>query len=1015
MAFQHIRIKNTNVAGKVPTSGQIDVAELCVNLQDHKLYSKDVDGNIFELGGAGEIPSGGTDDRPTTPTPGDLYFDTTLNQLLYWDGSAWVPITGEPIDGEGYVKVSGDNMTGALTIGPDGGPAVITLATDGDITGGTYDQSSNTTAGYELTNTGILKVQRPASEGNNSVYKTIRVLAGTEENASISADGSAEFSGKLTIDSDSTTASQRLVQIISDEGSADSTKLSVFANGDVRIGDVNNETIELDASGEVKVSRFFNAETSTTGAYFCSSTDASNDGRAAFTSSSSVGRTFQVGFTGTTFIGGDIVGNDPNITLDASGSINLRNRIKLFPNDGTRTITIEGDADGAGAGATLRVLGGNSTNARGTISLVCVDTTQAANRGEAFRIGTVSNPTNAQITHDGEASFAGRITVGDFNASSSTSAGARIGLGSVQAQQAIETSGGNPTIVFRGLLQDQTTSQIFANGSASFAGSVATHGFNSTNGIATSPGVYINNDSAVSDQLNSALLVSNASGEETVDIKSDGSATFDGDVVSNARLKAYGGTNNNGGTDISAGSITVRQDGSGNDVFTIRRGSETPVVLRSDGSGEFEGKVTSASTVSGDAGTTLVTKDYVDANTGGTTGDLQAVCDVGSTTTTGATFGGKVYSGGNPDKGTETGAMLHNAGLLQACRSQGTQVVFQGYTEGNATPTSSILANGSANFADGVAANYISTSTTAGSFNYLSNKGEGADVNTAFADKNGTQSAKIYNNGSADFAGGNTQIASSGAVLINRIDASDRGVFVGKFQGTDTSTIFADGSASFSGAVDIGPFSAGTLGIRVTNSGTVYNLNNTANTYAYWIGDNLANDPVIALKFDGSADFAGDIVIGEHPTSGVRIYKNGVLSVRRPEKTAHGSLCSSSGANHYVLSGGTYDADSNQINTVEILKDGSASFAGGRALIDASTSKAQVKLENFDAATNGQGVNLDGGGSVRAQRPSSSGTADVFRGYQGNQKNVEILANGSASFSSTITAGGYSLANLQEL
>ena len=65
MAFQHIRIKNTNIAGKVPTLDKIDVAELCVNLQDHKLYSKDGDGNIFELGAAGDIPSGGTDERPT--------------------------------------------------------------------------------------------------------------------------------------------------------------------------------------------------------------------------------------------------------------------------------------------------------------------------------------------------------------------------------------------------------------------------------------------------------------------------------------------------------------------------------------------------------------------------------------------------------------------------------------------------------------------------------------------------------------------------------------------------------------------------------------------------------------------------------------------------------------------------------------------------------------------------------------------------------------------------------------
>ena len=132
MAFQHIRIKNTNVAGKVPGADKIDVAELCVNLQDHKLFSKDADGNIFELGakGGGEVPSGGSDDRPGSPSTGDLYFDTDLNQLLYWDGSGWVPITSDPPDGEGYVKISGDKMLGALSLGPDGGFDNIVLSPD---------------------------------------------------------------------------------------------------------------------------------------------------------------------------------------------------------------------------------------------------------------------------------------------------------------------------------------------------------------------------------------------------------------------------------------------------------------------------------------------------------------------------------------------------------------------------------------------------------------------------------------------------------------------------------------------------------------------------------------------------------------------------------------------------------------------------------------------------------------------------------------------------------------------
>ena len=93
MAFQHIRIKNTNVAGKVPGADKLDVAELCVNLKDHKLYSKDADGNIFELGKGGDAQVPGGDTPPGTGNEiGDLFFDTINNVLLYWDGSQWVPV-----------------------------------------------------------------------------------------------------------------------------------------------------------------------------------------------------------------------------------------------------------------------------------------------------------------------------------------------------------------------------------------------------------------------------------------------------------------------------------------------------------------------------------------------------------------------------------------------------------------------------------------------------------------------------------------------------------------------------------------------------------------------------------------------------------------------------------------------------------------------------------------------------------------------------------------------------------
>ena len=61
MAFQRIRIKNTNVSGKVPGADKLDVAELCINLQDRKLFSKGVDGTVFEVGGGeANVPGGDT-------------------------------------------------------------------------------------------------------------------------------------------------------------------------------------------------------------------------------------------------------------------------------------------------------------------------------------------------------------------------------------------------------------------------------------------------------------------------------------------------------------------------------------------------------------------------------------------------------------------------------------------------------------------------------------------------------------------------------------------------------------------------------------------------------------------------------------------------------------------------------------------------------------------------------------------------------------------------------------------
>lgn len=46
-----IQIKRSSTAAAIPTAGQLAVGELAVNLLDRKLFSKNADGDVFQLGG----------------------------------------------------------------------------------------------------------------------------------------------------------------------------------------------------------------------------------------------------------------------------------------------------------------------------------------------------------------------------------------------------------------------------------------------------------------------------------------------------------------------------------------------------------------------------------------------------------------------------------------------------------------------------------------------------------------------------------------------------------------------------------------------------------------------------------------------------------------------------------------------------------------------------------------------------------------------------------------------------
>jgi hypothetical protein len=80
-----ILIKKSVTSGSAPVSGDIDAAELAINLADRKIYTKDNGGAIITLDGAYVDST-----APANPAEGDLWYDTANNLLKAHNGSAFV-------------------------------------------------------------------------------------------------------------------------------------------------------------------------------------------------------------------------------------------------------------------------------------------------------------------------------------------------------------------------------------------------------------------------------------------------------------------------------------------------------------------------------------------------------------------------------------------------------------------------------------------------------------------------------------------------------------------------------------------------------------------------------------------------------------------------------------------------------------------------------------------------------------------------------------------------------------
>ena len=231
-----IKIKNSNVAGRVPAAGDLEVAELGINLQDKKLYSKDAAGSIFEIGAAGDLPSGSIPPNSGNNV-GDLFYNTKAGEegLYYWDGSSWILVSSEPADGEGYVKVSGDTMTGALILpsGTAAAPALGVGSTDNGVYSPGTDQVAISTNG-----TGRLFVD---GDGNVGVGMTPVDVAGF--NSIQLADTNGTYLDFYT----SATQQARIISLPND------LRINQITSGTLGLWTNNQERLRITSDGKVGV------------------------------------------------------------------------------------------------------------------------------------------------------------------------------------------------------------------------------------------------------------------------------------------------------------------------------------------------------------------------------------------------------------------------------------------------------------------------------------------------------------------------------------------------------------------------------------------------------------------------------------------------------------------------------------------------------------------------------------------------------------------------------------------
>jgi hypothetical protein len=739
-----ITIKNSSVAGKVPDVDSIQVAELALNLADKKLYSKNASDEVFEVNSV--VNSGDT--LPGSGTnPGDLFWDTDDETLYYWDGTQWQAIaSGSAVEGE-YLKLTGGDLTGDLTLNTD----KITLdATAGSITAAGKVESgfdNNTSEGVRLDPAGIVNVRRDSETSTAIGVFSGGVASSSTQTVEITAGGSITAAGNITtprILAIGPTASDKVwsgyltdttgaaTSFINADGSAIfAGPLTVY---DALAGSATDSSFTIRNPDNTADVASINGNGSATFAGRVDAGDPALDNAAIVASGKHATKGVIQAYhynNGSIFLGG---GSDgvTKAEIKANGSAELAGSITAAGGIGASNF------EARRTGTNLDVFSGfqNSTDltsqilADGSAEFArgiwiakdakdgYLNVTQSTTGAAAFNVIDNAGTSTAVIYGSGSAEFAGRAAVGaeDLN-----------NYALVAKNEAL-----NPTIYARNYEDDSRalvfggynsgsstvpTSSIFASGSAEFAGgAVLVESSGTIRTAASGTGFTLGTTLPTSDSTNSAFEIKAGAtantpdtGTGTVKITPSGSASFAGDVdirsleAGNPVHDAVAGVNTSSFRRSHSGLnldclvrlplVSDSASPTGQSVITASNKGTQVFNVGTDGSAIFNSTVTTGSYVAAnkDGIRKGASSTFISYGDSGLAGGATAYISADGS----ATFSSKVKT----------------TGWFESARPSTSGIVFQGI--GGSSTTSTINANGSASFSGTVTAGGYSMASLA--------------------------------------------------------------------------------------------------------------------------------------------------------------------------------------------------------------------------------------------------------------------------------------------------------------